>query len=244
MSHYRLQLEQASSAFTLPDAQAREDFREALTRGADAVGFTEINKRAHLLREACDAKGYVLVAAGDVGLAVRSIHRLTDHGVITSVPGQPGPASEGGHTERPILWASFIPFGTGELVTAHVAHWVTHAADTGHQQLAMTRDMADAVAEHSKGHRLGFWLGDTNNPDRATINTDVDKALRRGDLTSCWDELGRYPDTHGASTLDVVGSYDPDRRATCVRARVWPSAHSDHLAVSAWYSVSGVRPPS
>lgn len=92
--------------------------------------------------------------------------------------------------------------------------------------------------EHGQGRRLAFWAGDTNNPDRPSATSEVDRALRKGDLTSCWDELGRYPDTHGRTTLDVVGSYDPDRRATCLRARVWPDLHSDHAPLTAWYSVS------
>jgi hypothetical protein len=65
----------------------------------------------------------------------------------------------------------------------------------------------------------------------------VDLALRKGELTSCWDELGRYPDTAGRLTLDVVGSFDPDSRVSCLRARRWHKLASDHVAVSAWYQV-------
>lgn len=239
----RLQLSQASSAFTLKDKAAREDFMEDLDHGADVVSFTEVAQRHELLHAACELKGYQLVLSdpGDVALAIRGIHKLLDHGQVASVPAHGGSAAQGGHGPRPVLWASFRPFGTREHVTAHCGHWVTHKADTGGQQLELTQDLADVVRQHSQGARLGFWLGDTNHPDGPVDFGAVDAALRKGQLTSCWDELGRWPGTHGAATLDVVGSYDPDHRVSCERARVWPLTHSDHRAVSAWYSIRPAR---
>lgn len=241
-----LQLEQASSDTFMSAAAAFADFTADLSHGAAAVGFTEVHKPDHrqALARACGDADYRLVgpASGEVALAVSKAHRLVDTGVVPSLPAAPTTPRHGvGHTARPILWATFIPAGTTEHVTVHVAHWVTRRADTGGQQLELTQDMAQAVRDHARGARLGFWLGDTNNPDRPHDVTDVDRALRKGELTSCWDELGRYPATHGASTLDVVGSYDPDGRVTCLRARRWHQLHSDHIAVSAWYAISPPR---
>lgn len=243
MSTVTLQLEQASSAFTLTNAHALGDFLQDLDHSADVVSFTEVAEHHQQLADACDRKGYrlVLPTEGDCAVAVRSLHTVTNSGTVPSVPGRRGPASEGGHGPRPVLWATFVPFGTREHVTVHSAHWVTRKADVGHQQLQLTEDLADAVRDHSRGPRLGFWLGDTNNPDRGFDITEVDRALRKGELTSCWDELGRYPDTHEGQTIDVVGSYDPDTRVSCLRARRWHKLNSDHLAVSAWYTIQRVR---
>lgn len=244
----RLQLEQASSAFTLSDRKARADFREALSHGADVVGFTEVAARHAALGDVCDTSGYQLLLPtdGDTALAVRGIHKVLQASTIGSVPGEKGPASGGGHGPRTIQLAVVRPFGTREHFAVCEAHWVTKAADTGGQQLAMTMDLARIIRIHAKGSRLGFWMGDTNNPDRRGDFTTVDRALRKGELTSCWDELGEWPPTHGGvrgPTLDVVGSYDPDRRVECARARVWPAENSDHRPVSAWYTVRPLRRP-
>lgn len=245
MSELVLQLEQASSEFTLHRGAALADFTEALSRKADVVSFTEVAERNRDLRAACNAADYQLQLAdlADTALAVKGIHKIVAAGQHASVPAEPGPARDGGHGPRPVLWVSFRPFGTLETVTVHSGHWPTKRSDTGHQQVALTREMADLVAGHSWGDRLGFWMGDTNNDDRRHQFTAVDHALAKGDLTSCWDELGRWPDTHERQTLDVIGSYDPDRRVSCLRARVWPAGHSDHRPVSAWYSIRPVRTP-
>lgn len=250
MTTLTLQLEQASSDFRLTDAQAFSDYLADLDHEADVVGFTEVHTRHRLLHAACDEQGYQLhmppSGKGDVALAVRNVHRIVAAGAVPSIPGaRPSVAHGVGHTARPILWVTFQPHGTTENVTVHEAHWVTKRADTGGQQLQLTQDMAAVVASHSGGARLGFWMGDTNSPDRPRAVTAVDRALMKGDLTSCWDELGRYPNTHGGNTLDVVGSYDPDRRVTCLRARRWHKLDSDHIAVSAWYQIRRpqLRPP-
>jgi len=245
MDAYTLHLQQASSAFTMSSRKAGEDFTTQLARHSDVVSFTEVHAHSHALAlaTACDHAGYQLVrdAEGDVAVAVKGIHKVHTWGVAQSVPGHPGPAAAGGHGPRNILWVTFQPFGTRERVTHHAAHWVTRKADTGLQQLQMTADLGDVVAAHSQGSRLGFWSGDTNSPDRPHDVTKVDKALRKAELTSCWDELGKWPATHEASTIDVIGSYDPDHRVDCVRGRRWPPGHSDHRAVSAWYRISPVR---
>lgn len=234
-----LHLQLAASAFTLRDDQAAADFRSALGRRADVVGFTEVHERADVLGDECRRAGYDLMRAkdGDVALAVKRVHQVSDAGQVKSIPAAGGPASQGGHSARPVLWVTFTPLGTREEVSVEIAHWPTKAADTGGQQVKLTDDMAEVVASHSRRSDLGFWMGDVNNPDRPRDVTGVDRAMAKGDLTSCWDELGRWPDTHGHSTLDVVGSYDPDRRVHCLRARRWPSGHSDHRAVSAWYLI-------
>lgn len=243
MSTISLHLLQSSSAHTLTDRQAASDISFALGRTPDVACFTEVQERHAQLKVACRAMGYQLVlpSRGDVAIAVRSIHTVTDHSEVAGTPAVGHGTGHPAHTARPILSATMLPWGTSERVTVSTAHWVTKRADTGHQQLELAQDMATTVALSAAGHRLGFWAGDTNNNDRPHDITAVDRALAKGELTSCWDELGRWPATHGAATLDVIGSYDPDRRVTCLRARVWPQLESDHRPVSAWYRIRPVR---
>lgn len=240
-----LHLELASSAFTMSDSHARSDFTEALARTPDVLGVTEVGDRWPLFRDTAELHGYIPVPSGtDVAIAVRAVHSVRRVGVVPSVPGEKGPAAQGGHGPRPVLSVSLVPFGTDERVTVCLAHWVTHAADNGRQQVALTDDLATTVAVQARGTRLGFWMGDTNSPDTPHDRNPVDKALRRGDLTSCWDELGKYPATHGRDTIDVIGSYDPDLRVVCKAVRRWPAGNSDHRPVSAWYAISPTRKPS
>lgn len=235
----RIHLMQASSAHSLSDPQARSDFMVNLGSRADVVSFTEVHERHDVLADCCDLMGYQLILPdeGDVALAVLRTHTLIVSGSVASVPAQGHGGGHPAHTARPVLWAGFRPHGTREAVTVHGAHWVTRRADTGHQQLELTEDLARVVRSHAQGRRLGFWMGDTNSPDVRADRTPVDRALRKGQLTSCWDELDRWPPTYRNATLDVIGSYDPDGRVSCDRARVLRPTHSDHRAVSAWYTV-------
>lgn len=239
MTGLRLQLGQASQRATVHPDRALLDFHHDLGHGMDACGFTEVTHFHNQLSMACEDQGYQLLLPpeGDTAIAVLDIHELMDHDYVHVNPGHPGPMSAGGHTPRGVQSVQFRPHGTTEVITFTTAHWLTRRADDGGQRLAMTEAMAEVIAEAAQGTRLGFWAGDTNNPDGPHGTSQVDKALARGDLTSCWDELRRWPDTHGSSTLDVVGSYDLDRRASCIRARVWPQLRSDHRPLSAWYTV-------
>jgi len=232
MTREVLELGQASQRFTVDKGQALLDFHFLLSKGPDVVGFTEALQFYAQLRRACAERDYQLLLppAGDTAIAVHPSHHVQAHRF--EKVNDPGPH----HGARGVHLVEFTT-PDGERVTFAEAHWLTRRSDDGHQRLAMTKAMADVMTEAARGSRLGFWAGDTNNPDRPSATSEVDLALRKGNLTSCWDELGRYPDTHGDSTLDVVGSYDPDRRVSCLRARVWPQLHSDHRPLSAWYSI-------
>lgn len=239
MNALQLQLGQSSMAFTMHGDAALADFHKVLGHGMDAVGFTEVRTFHPELREACHNRNYQLVIPpdGDTAIAVLFVHNIIGRDYLPVNPGSARPASEGGHGPRGVQVVEFRPRGTRERVTFAEAHWLTRRSDNGGQRLAMTEAMAQVMRKAGKGTRLGFWAGDTNNPDRPAATSDVDLALRKGELTSCWDELGRYPDTHGRTTIDVVGSYDPDSRVSCTRAKVYPQLHSDHLPLAAFYSV-------
>lgn len=234
----RLELWQASMRFTVHPRQARDDTVAVLRHAPDVVGFTEATSFHDQLRSACREHGYHLMVPhqDDTAIAVWGGHKMVDTDYVAVVPAGHHPP----HTPRGVASVTIRPSSQPrEVVSACVAHWLTERVDTADQdqRVALTEAMAESVRHLAAGRRVAFWLGDTNNPDRPSSFSSVDKALRKGDLTSCWDELGRYPDTHGDHTLDVVGSYDPDRRVTCLRARHWPRMSSDHRPVSAVYDV-------
>jgi hypothetical protein len=235
VSALQLQLGQASQRYSVPGDLALEDFLKLLGHGWDAVGFTEATRFHGELHEACRGRNYwlFLPPEGDTAIAVHRDHQVLDHGYVHVNDASHRPL----HSPRGVQVLTFMPDSSSELVTFAEAHWLTERSDNGHQRLAMTQAMASVMREAGRGSRLAFWAGDTNNPDRPSATSDVDLALRRGELTSCWDELGRYPDTHGSHTLDLVGSFDPDRRVSCTGARVYARLHSDHRPLRVTYAV-------
>jgi hypothetical protein len=234
-----LQLGQSS----LKEGHKPDDvFRDALvnlSHGDDARGFTEATRYHGVLREACQAKGYrlVLPPGGDTAIALRQEHELVSVHWRSVLPASHKPL----HGPRGVQVLEFIPQGTSERVTLCELHNV-RAVVSGAQQLAMVQELGDVIAAAAGGSRLAFYMGDMNHDDRRKAYSPYDAQLRRQDLTSCWDELGRWPATHeNGGTIDVVGSYDPDRRVRCLRARTWHQLHSDHSALSAFYGISPVR---
>lgn len=233
-----LHLQQASLQRT-DDAHGETlpDLETILGRRAHVVGFTEAQGFHPELTAAARRHGYrlLLPSDGDTAMAVRGDVLVRGHAVRRVSPARPNRPGQPGHVARNILTAQLV--ADEELVSVSEAHWTTRKGDAGGERLAMTQAMAEVVAQEAAGSRLGFWLGDTNSDDRPQPHGVVDGALKAGQLTSCWDELGRWPATHGRQTLDVVGSYDPDHRVTCKRAKVWHQLHSDHRQVSAFYAV-------
>lgn len=232
-----LHLMQLSQRFTIP--RIMPDLAKDLGRVPDLAGVTEAAGFHPELERVTRALGYQLCLPpeGDTAIMVHGSHQVESLGYIHAVDASQRPR----HGARGIQWVRIRPAGTDESVTFAVGHWVRVAADEGGQRTAMTDDLAALMRKAAAGDRIGFWAGDMNNPDHEQDRTPMDHQLDAGDLTSCWDELGRYPATHGTATLDVVGSYDPDRRVHCVRARVWPRLSSDHRPMSAFYRIENRR---
>jgi hypothetical protein len=234
-----LQLGQSSlkEGHALADIYA--DTLANLSHGDDVRGFTEAARYRSVLRRACKDRGYQLVLPpeGDTAIALRGDHELLANGWQPVVASSHKPL----HGPRGIHVATFRPAGTRERISVCELHNV-RAVVSGAQQLAMVRELGEAVAAAGRGSRLAFYMGDMNHDDRRKDYSPYDRHLRKLDLTSCWDELGRWPATHEhGTTIDVVGSYDPDNRVTCLRARTWHQLHSDHSALSAFYRIAPVR---
>jgi hypothetical protein len=85
---------------------------------------------------------------------------------------------------------------------------------------------------------FSFFTADTNLVDRTT---DV---FFGKPLTTCWDELGKWPDT-GHGNIDVVGSVDNDHRVKCENAKVLTDKDlelfTDHFVVSTQYRVHKIN---
>jgi hypothetical protein len=240
-----LHVMQMSLRFNVGDDALHTALHTALDRAPDVVGFTEC--RAHQTRpvvlDVCRAMGYRLHGGpGDTAVAVAQRHPLLDFGNVFVNPAEPGPAAEGGHGARYIDWSTFRFHHS--VTTLCEAHWVTRHPDSvarRREHRDMTQAMIREVEQHGHGPHLAFFAGDVNvdeATDRATDHALPGWMFGFAGLTTIYDELHRYPDTAGDATLDIIGSYDYDRRVTGCRVHVWPKSPGlDHQQVSAWYDI-------
>jgi len=243
----RLHLMQASMQFNDTPAQQRSDFDEILARGADVIGFTEVNANkpiAQLLHTAAHAAGYRVLNSHKGGdpLAVKREHDVLDAGWQPVHPGNPGPAAQGGYAPRGISWAQ-IDFD-GELVFVHEAHWITgfdRRDERAARHTMLSEAMSEIVTQHARGRCLSFFMGDDNIDERVDVGRNPEKPaaiFADAKLLTIWDELDEYPGTHGKRVIDIIGSHERDRRVTAHRVKVWPQLHTDHRQVSAWYDIA------
>lgn len=239
-----LHVQQLSLQFTDTQHQFVEDVMAALRRGADLIGVTETSSpvRKRVLRKMALDAGYrphVPMTGSTAVLVGPSLRVVSQHQHFVN-PAVNKPPREGGHAARYIT-AVQVEW-ENEQVWFGEAHWVTgfggHPRRTREHEL-MTRRMVDEVRRHGAGTKLAFFAGDTNFDDGAErrIAGCPPLLFDQAGVSTIWEELDRFPDTHGRKTLDVIGSYDRDRRVSAVDVRMWPRGHSDHRAVSAFYEV-------
>lgn len=109
--------------------------------------------------------------------------------------------------------------------------------------------LAAAVARAetgSAGRGLAVLAADLNVDEDTDLGTDPRgpaAIFGAAGITTVYDELRTYPDTHGRKTLDVIGTVDRDGRVSASRVKVWPAGHSDHRRVSAYLAIKGTRKP-
>jgi hypothetical protein len=230
----------------------------------DVIVFSETpTKRGNVspvVREVAEARGWQMAwfPGGDCPMAVHPRHTIESQGWDKVLdPYNPGPGEKGGHGRKGVGWVRFTT-PEGNDVTVHGDHWVTgyrldrtpgqeHRRERKHD--AQTQALIARVIQHGKGTRLSFWAGDTNVDEERDQGWDPDAfhaQTTEAGLVSVFDELGEYPSTHGNRTIDVIGSYDPDKRVSALRVKVGakgntPERHSDHRIVDAWYRIKPMK---
>lgn len=102
----------------------------------------------------------------------------------------------------------------------------------------LARGIGNLAKELGAGADLVFYGGDQNIVDR-----DADTFFGE-DLTSVWDELGKYENT-GHGNIDVIASYDKDKRVEAKYIRALTDKeqfmHTDHFPVEAGFNVRLLR---
>jgi hypothetical protein len=204
------------------EAGARGTLRDALIASAKLYGFA-IN--AHQTGEwtAVNRKLATVVVKGFAG---------------PFIPGTPT------HTPRGIAWSTArLKAGDVGDITVGVSHFLTDKTEdrTGQSNTPLLEGIAAWGQRMGKGRALVLFNADVNADDKPN---DV---FGGKPFTTCWDELGKWPDTHGRRTIDVSASYDRDGRVAAKSARVLTDSDihlfTDHFMIEAVYAVAATPPP-
>lgn len=147
-----------------------------------------------LLEEAAESRGFYLVVGGDSWVAVdqRWAGRKVDAGFVKVID------SGSGHSARGVTWMTCdTPVGRIAVAAMHLL-----TAKSSEQEPYANDQLTDAAVAWAKQYGPLAFIGADVNADDATRNV-----WGSGALTTCWDELDKYPDTlEGGpeSTIDVL----------------------------------------
>lgn len=210
-------------------AKANHDLRDAILKAAKRYGW------------AVNAHEYGEWVALNLDLA-----DLTETGYAGPfIPGTQGlSVAEGAHAPRGIAWSTAKVPKVGT-VTMGSVHYLTKRSMAGSK--TTNQPLADGIAKwgavKGKGKKLVLINGDMNMDDE---HRDV---FLGKPFTTVWDELGKYPATHGADkrhgpTIDVSASFNADGRVTAKSAVVLDDGdlqlYTDHFPLVAVYRVKAL----
>lgn len=241
----RLHIAHASLQFSDTTTQWRHDTRTIFGLGYHIIGGTEAgeNRNWQILRQEAHGRGYVIDRYKSNWLAVHSdqvrgrvkwVHRtVADNDQVV------GRGHDSNYITGTFTHANPRVGG----ITAMTSHYPTkgqwyHPAPSRRVNTWITRKMgrvtSRTLAQMSRGRKLGFYTGDQNLSDR------VVDTFSGGPLTTCWDELGKWPNT-GHGNIDVIASFDGDTRVKCLSARALNDKtlflHGDHFLIEAVYEI-------
>lgn len=226
---------------------AEQVFDVATIQDVDVICFTETTKSNRVFdpvrRQAKRHKwAFQRGIRGDVRLAVNPKNQVLESSYVHVLDPQGG-LRKGNYSARGIAEVT-LRTKLKNVATVHGAHWITEGGPANDVRAARRRLQSEMMVErvqlHGKGRRLSFWMGDTNE-DEGRREGEVQRPLTLGGLTSIYDELGKYPNTHGNKTIDVIGAYRRDGRVRPVGVRTFGERDSDHLMALGVYEISTPR---
>lgn len=239
-SGVRLKIMHASLQFSDRPYQQRHDIIEIFRAGADVITWTEAspdNANYRLVKEIGPKYGYTVHAPGaGVGVAVKkSLGRVVNRGFIKVAPGKAGQ-----YSNRGISWVEIDVPWQRESVFVGAVHYVTKGrTPRDGARYWINRRFAQAIGAFARtrgqGRRLVFVNGDFN-----ILDNKMDVFFGEP-LTTCWDELKKWPNT-GHGNIDAISSYDGDGRTKCISARAYNDKawelFTDHFPIEAVYEIA------
>lgn len=239
----------ASMQFSDGIPKWRHDAEVIFGRGYEWITGTEAGESATygVLQEAAKKYKYVIRRFGSNWVAVkRSSIKAGSFRWGSRVIAKTALVAGPGH-DTSMVWATFTHTTPGVGVVSVIgSHYPTkgkplaEAKDPARRvNLKWTtkagRDIGDQAKILGKGAALVFYGGDQN------IRDNISDTFFGAPMTSCWDALQKWPNT-GHGNIDVIASYNGDKRVTCVRARAYNDQqlflHTDHFLIEATYRVA------
>jgi hypothetical protein len=259
----RLQVQHSSLEVFDTPAQKRHDATKVFTLGSHIITGTEAgpgkgNVSHAALADVAERTGYTFwgPAPQDCWVAIRrdfiAPGTKPERGLIPVLKGAEALDDPHRYGPKGLPWVT-VETAVGT-VTVGAGHWLTkgrrrHQAQDDRpgdpvDHFAANSKMGKAVAEwatdKAAGRALIFYGADTNLNDRTS---DV---FRGEPLTTCWDEIGKWPNT-GHGPIDVIATYDHDGRVRCRSARTLTDRifylNADHHTVVATYEVATYEVP-
>jgi hypothetical protein len=141
----------------------------------------------------------------------------------------------GRHTDRGVAVVRFNHLLTGDQISVAAGHYLTQGGRVGDPNWDWNGRYAKAIGrvakEEAKGHGVFIYMGDQNT------NDELFDTFKGEPVTSVWDELNHYPNTHRDRTIDVIATYDKDKRMRALKAWVENDKkqrfHFDHYVTRA-----------
>lgn len=243
-------------------------FEREAGRGASWITGTEAGRGAgsttEVLTKMAEAYGFKLWHPGKAGLdtdcwiAVSKDAMVTDRFVVDYVPVIPASRDlyksmgvdfhgKPRWGEKGLITVSFdAAFGPANVCAAHYLTKARHpdAVYAGINHFQWNKKLGKAIGHWAQvagaGRATAWYGGDQNMNDKRNDQPQGDMFFG-APLTSCWDELEKWPNT-GHGTIDVIATYDNDSRVSCVHAAALNDQqfrlHQDHYLVEAVYEVT------
>ena len=226
--------------------QWAHDAKKVFSQGYMAVTGTEVgeNPNYRALARIAKAKGYKIKRFRSNWVAVKISARKVGtfrwgYELVAKAAEVYGP----GH-DSSFVWASFThkTKGVGK-VSIIGSHYPTKGRPDGdaeyQKNLKWTKLMAARIGskakELGKGEAIVFYGGDQNIVDK---HNDM---FFGQPLTSCWDDLKKWPST-GHGNIDVIARFNRDARVRCVGGRAFTDKQmflwSDHHLIQARYRIT------
>jgi hypothetical protein len=237
----KISFQHTSLQFSDTEAQMKADVEKIFSRGKQHLSGTESgadNPLMGLVKEAAEKHGYRLHLRKSVWVAVKK-NLIKDGSRVTTgfVPVIESFEGAGRHSDRGIVWLTYTHKTLGR-ITIGCAHYLTNGRKPGDPNFVLNRRLAEAIGvwatEKGKGKAIVFYSGDQNIVDR------TEDTFFGSPLTTAWDEIGKWENT-GHGNIDVVASYDHDRRVKAVSITALDDSefplHTDHFLVDAVYKV-------
>lgn len=141
----------------------------------------------------------------------------------------------GKHTDRGLAMVRFNHVVSGDQISVAAGHYLTQGGRAGDPNWDWNGRYAAKIGqtakEEAKGHGVFIYMGDQNTED-GRFDT-----FKGQPVTSVWDELKKWPNTHRNRTIDVIATYDRDRRMKARKAWVENDKdkhfHFDHFVTRA-----------